>query len=371
VLNQKGDGGAAYVVLTDLQLEDSLVIDCDARGSGFGTGWAGGVMGILHSDLGIIGTTFARNSAGRFGGAMVVQGANIGMSDSQFFANVLDSEVYGGAMFSATDDGRGISATGTVSNCLFADHEGVTIFDDDRNDPQLPINDIQYFNNDFWVDPAGGPVYRSALSGQKNAAALNALVIDRLPGLPDTDKGSGNVDLNHEPEVAELRAAPIDASAPLAGGGATAPLAWAGGGANVYLDGSAVAQTGVIDAAAGGHSLVVGSASDAQVIGSRPQPGLVFDAGSVHIPIGGSTTLDWQVLNGTFESGFIDRGVGPATSPVGSIQVSPDATTTYRFVGVTREGAVSGEVTVFVGETLIFADDFESGSTAAWSATNS
>jgi hypothetical protein len=371
VFNQKGDGGAAYVVLTDFQLEDSLVVDCDARGSGFGTGWAGGVMGILHSDVGITGTTLARNSAGLFGGAMVIQGANIEMSDTQFFANVLDSETYGGAMFSATDDGRGISATGTVSNCLFADHAGITIFDDDRNNLQLPINDIRYHNNDFWVDPTGGPVYRSALSGQKNAAGLNALVIDRLPGLPDTDKGSGNVDLSDEPEIAELLAAPTDASQPLAGGGLTAPLGWAGSGGNVYLDGSVVAPTGVIDAGPGGHTLVVGSASDPQAVGTRPQPELVFDAGAVHIPIGGSTTLDWQVLNGTFEAGLIDQGVGPAAAAVGSVQVSPGSTTTYRFVGVTRQGSVSAEVTVFVGETLIFADDFESGSTVAWSATNS
>jgi len=370
VLSQKGDGGAAYVVLTDFQLENSLVLDCDARGSGFGTGWAGGVMGILHSDLGIVGSTFARNSAGLFGGAMVVQGANIEMSGSSFFANVLDSETYGGAMFSATDDGRGIPATGTVSGCLFADHEGITIFDDDRNNSQLPINDIRYNNNDFWVDPAGGPVYRNALSGPQTASQLNTLIIDRDPPLPDTDKGSGNVDLTSEPEVAELMAAPVDAWEPLTTRGIpTAPLGWAGTGGTAYLDGTPVAQSGVVDVAPGGHSLVVEGASDSEVVGTRPQPVLVFGADPVYIPVGGSSTLNWQVLNGTFEGGFIDRRVGSVAASVGAIQVSPGATTTFRFVGVTRQGAVSGEVTVYVGEATVFADDFESASTNAWSAT--
>jgi hypothetical protein len=370
VLGQKGDGGAAYVVLTDLALEDSLVIDCDARGSGFGSGWAGGLLGILHSDLGVTRTTFARNSAGRFGGAMVVQGANIDMSDSVFFANVLDTATYGGAMFSATDDGRGISATGTVSNCLFADHDGITIFDDDRNDIQLPINDIRYINNDFSVDPAGGPVYQSALGGTKNASQLNTLVIDRVPGLPDTDKGSGNTDLADPPEVAKLLAAPVDASKPLPVEAIpTAPLAWAGTGGTVYLDGSQVAPTGITDTLAGSHSLVVAGASDAEVVGTRPQPELLFSADSIHIPVGGSTTLNWQVVVGSFEGGVIDRGVATVVSAVGSVQVTPVETTTYRFAGVTREGAVFGEATVFVGESTIFVDDFESGTTSAWSST--
>jgi len=370
VFGQKGDGGAAYLVLTDLTLEDSLVLDCDARGSGTGTGWAGGLLGILHSDLGITRTTFARNTAGLFGGAMVVQGANIDMSDSAFFANVLDTSQYGGAMFSATDDGRDISATGTVADCLFADHDGITIFDDDRNDLQLPINDIRYQNNEFWVDPSGGPVYRSALSGPKSASELNSLVIDRQPGLPDTDKGFGNTDLSDGPEVAELLAAPADASEPLpAEGIPTAPLAWAGTGGTVYLDGSPVAPTGVTDVLAGGHTLVVAGASDAEVVGTRPQPELVFGASAIHIPVGGSTTLNWQVVTGSFEGGVIDRGVGSVTATVGSVQVTPAVTTTYRFAGVTREGAINGEVTVFVGETTIFADGFESGNTNAWSTT--
>ncbi len=310
------------------------------------------------------------SDAKRFGGAMVVQGANVEMSNSAFFGNVLDQEIYGGGMFSATDDGRGISATGTVSNCLFADHAGITIFDDDRNDIQLPVNDIRYNDNEFWVQPGGEPVYRNALGGPKNASELNTLFIDRIPGLPDTDKGSGNTDLVDPPEVARLLAAPVDASEPLPVEGIpTAPLGWAGTGGNVYLDGSPVAPTGITDVPSGGHSLVVAGASNSEVVGTRPQPGLSFQAGAIHIPVGGSTTLDWQVVVGTFEGGVIDQGVGPVGSSVGSAQVPPADTTTYRFAGVTREGAIFGELTVFVGESTIFADDLESGNTGAWSIT--
>jgi hypothetical protein len=369
VFNQKGDGGAAYLALTDLLLEDSLVIECDARGSGSGTGWAGGLIGILHSDLVVTRSTFANNTAGLFGGAMVVQGANITMTDSSFFGNVLDSQTYGGAMFSATDDVRGISVTGTVSSCLFADHAGITIFDDDRNVVGLPVNDLRYTGNDFWAQSQGAAVYQNALTGTANAAQLNSVFVDRLPGLPDTDKGSGNTDLPEEPDAAELLAAPVDAFAPLAGGGPLAPLAWATTGSNAFLDGSPVAATGTTDAAAGGHSLVAGDASDSAVVGTRPTPQLVFDVTPEVVQPGGTATLEWQIVSGTFVGGFIDRGIGFVASPVGSFEVTPVDTTTYRFAGVTREGAVAAEATVVVSTLppdFIFADDFESGDTGAW-----
>lgn len=49
--------------------------------------------------------------------------------------------------------------------------------------------------------------------------------------------------------------------------------------------------------------------------------------------------------------------------------VSPSATTTYRLVVMTKEGAAVREVTVYVDEPGIFSDGFSSGSTAAWSVT--
>ncbi len=364
--NQKGDGGAVYVAVTHLTLEDSLVIDSDARGHGSGGGWAGGVMGILHSNMEITRTTLARNSGGQFGGALVVQGANLEMSESSFFSNVLDSQTYGAAMFSATDDVRGISATGTVADCLFVDHVGITIFDDDRNNISLPINDLHYNNNDFWTQSAAAPIYQNALSGTANAAQLNNLVINRTGGVPDTDKGFGNTDLGSAPKAAELVAAPPD-------GSPTAPLGWAATGAEAFLDGSPVSPTGTTDAAPGSHSLVAGTASDTEVVGARPQPQVLFQATPVNIQPGGTATLAWQVLSGTFEGGAIDRGVGAVTTSVGSIDVSPVDTTTYRFAGVTREGAVQADVTVSVGVTLppeIFSDGFEDQTTDAWSAVS-
>jgi predicted outer membrane repeat protein len=365
VFNQKGDGGAIYVTVTHLTLEDSLVIDSDARGHASGGGWAGGVMGIVHSDMDIVRTTLARNTAGQFGGALVVQGANLDMTDSAFFANQLDSLTYGGAMFSATDDGRGISATGTVADCLFADHAGITIFDDDRNTVGLPINDLHYNNNDFWAQSSGAPVYQSALSGAVNAAGLNSLVINRVAGLPDTDKGFGNTDLGSAPRAAELVAAPLDAGP---AGSPTAPLGWAATGASAFLDGSPVSPTGTTDGAPGSHSLVVGSASDSEVVGTRPQPTVVFTATPLNVQPGGTTTLAWQVLDGTFEGGAIDRGVGALAAAVGSVEVTPVDSATYRLVAVTREGAVEAEVDVTVGGNLIFADGFEDQTTNAWSA---
>lgn len=361
--NQKGDGGGAYVSLTDMVIEDSLVIDSDARGHASGGGWAGGVMGIVHSNLVIARTTIARNSAGQFGGALVVQGANLEMSESSFFANVLTSQTYGAAMFSATDDFRGIDVTGVVSDCLFADHVGITVFDDDRNDPSLPINDLRYHNNDFWAQSAGDTIYIDVVAGSANAAQLNNMVVNRTGSVPDTDKGFGNTDLASAPKAAELIAAPRD-------GNPTTPLGWAATGAAAYLDGFPVAPTGTTHALPGSHALVVGSASDTEVIGTKIQPQLLFQANPPAIQGGQTALLEWQVVAGTFEGGAIDQGVGAVGAAIGSIQVSPVATTTYRFVGMTREGGLLREVTIWVGDlpTQIFADDFESQTTDAWSA---
>jgi hypothetical protein len=114
---------------------------------------------------------------------------------------------------------------------------------------------------------------------------------------------------------------------------------------------------------------VVGGASDAEVIGTRPVPQLTFYASPSTVQIGGSATLNWQIVGSTFEDGVIDQGVGPVASSVGSVQVSPDCTTVYHFAGVTRDGAVSGEVTVTVGDFAIFTDGFENGSVGAWSSS--
>ena len=74
-------------------------------------------------------------------------------------------------------------------------------------------------------------------------------------------------------------------------------------------------------------------------------------------------------LAGTFVGMTIDEGMAVASSASGSVVVSPSATTTYRLVVVTKEGAAVREATVYVDDPVIFADGFNSGSTAAWSVT--
>ena len=92
-------------------------------------------MGILHSNMEITRTTIARNSAGQFGGALVVQGANLEMSESSFFSNVLDSQTYGSAMFSATDDVRGMGRVGTVATPCTPTTRACSIFDNTAQRP--------------------------------------------------------------------------------------------------------------------------------------------------------------------------------------------------------------------------------------------
>jgi len=149
-------------------------------------------------------------------------------------------------------------------------------------------------------------------------------------------------------------------------------LAYAWSGASATLDGGPVSgNSGLVGSGAGTHTLDVGAQSFTADIVAAPAPNAAFTASPANLPEGGgTTTLTWNLTAGTFLDMALDQRLSPSVATAsGSVQVSPTVTTTYRLLMVTEQGGVVKEVTVGVGNTLIFTDGFESGNTAQWSNT--
>jgi predicted outer membrane repeat protein len=289
-----GVGGALAVDLADLTLEDSLVLRSDAIGSGTDNSSGGGAAVLSHSRATIARTTFAENSAGAYGGALFVQGAEIAVSDAVFARNELSPGVAescwpsstGAAIFAAPfEAGGGRSArdvTGTVASSIFTGNVGLAIFDDDRS--QGPINDVRYDDNVFHSSSFGGAVYTSVIPNSVPpfsvcvpASALTPLVLQRQNG-SSTDKSSvDNADSGQPLVTAALRAAPsrppgalapADGAQPL-----TAPVWWAWSGAAAALNAAPLGdEIGSQDLAPGLHELVV-DGGEAAALASVPEPG--------------------------------------------------------------------------------------------------
>ena len=92
-----------------------------------------------------------------------------------------------------------------------------------------------------------------------------------------------------------------------------------------------------------------------------------FTASPLSISAGDSVTLSWNVSNATTVS--IDRGVG-TVSPIGSAQVAPDETTTYKLTATGGSATVNAGVTVAVQQSMrrvILTADSELSGFVRWS----
>ena len=79
-----GFGGGIFGDLAEVQLEDSMVLDSDARGNGSG----GGAIGVRRdSYLRLVRTSFARNTAAISGGTLFVSDSQQELVDSKFFGS--------------------------------------------------------------------------------------------------------------------------------------------------------------------------------------------------------------------------------------------------------------------------------------------
>lgn len=378
-----GTGGAIGVATTDLTLTNSLVIDSDGDGDFSDSG----AMRITYGSYAkIYNSTFAHNTAGFYGGALLVQGSEIDIDGCQFFENEISPGVSeaenssrGAAIFTLShldfpQAGSYIRVTGTVANSTFSNNVGLPIFDQDETTE--PINAVVYNNNSFYNTTFGDKVYRDNVAGSAwNAAGLNALVVSRGMGVPTTDKSplGGNTNLGSAPLLGALLGVPpaiVNAVASGDAGSATESyLAWARSGAAATLDGSPVAGTGWQSDGVGVHTLAVGAQDFMATISQGPTPSLSFTADPTAISGGESSQISWSTLAGTFYEMAIDQGVGWATAAMGSAMVTPPATTTYTGFLTCEEGGASVPADVLVDEDVIFSDGFESGDVTRWSGS--
>jgi hypothetical protein len=261
-----GMGGALNVSLATLLLEDSMVLDSDARGDGAG---GGGVAIQGESIAAVSRTTFARNTADRWGGALFLNGVMVQVNESRFFANDVrpgisealgDSRgaaIYSIPLLSQQRPERARNVGGMVINSVFSENAGLPLWD--AEPASGPINELRYDNNQFYETAFGDRVYvnAAATSNGASVSTLNSLVVYR-GGRGTTDKSaSPNAGLFAPPGIGTLRAAPsaVGTGAPPMSGSF---LGFAWSGRSATLDGQALTtRSGLRASGAGTHSLVV------------------------------------------------------------------------------------------------------------------
>ncbi len=376
-------GGGFDLYLTDVTMTDVAVILSDALGA-TATGGAGRITSDSVATLD--GLTIAGNSAVFIGGGLYVEGTAMQLTDSWFFRNEISPGVAesegssaGAAIFTNPDPnllggGLGIDMTGTVSGTLFSEDIGIPVYDGDRNTP--PINDLRYDGNTFYNNTFGDHVYSDSLNCCMNTAALNSVVITRSGAASTAKSQVDNIALGSAPAAGTLFALPPALLEAVAAGDGDpesesfAAFAWSGGAAT--LDGGSVGgNAALISVGTGIHTLSIGGGAllrtDDVADGASPRAGLLATPES--IGGGGNATLQWSTPSGTALAAGLDQKVGVELASSGSTVVTPPATTTYHLLVVTEEGGDDAEETVFVDEasdSLIFADDFESGGPCRW-----
>lgn len=272
-----GNGGGALAGdLLDLDVEDSMVLDSDARGTG---ARAGGFLLSQDSTARIVRTTFAHDSAEKWGGALFLSGSTLQVDSCHFYADdvvpgvsegIGDSR--GGALYSTprADPARPSNVGGVVANSVFADSPGVPVWD---ADPQTgPINELRYDGNRFEPTPFGDLVYVNTLAspGGASVAGLNALTVSR-GGRGTTRKSTVPNALVFTLSDGALVAVPAPDSV---GAGATAPTAsvlayaWAGGRAAIGPQ-ELAQKAGLLEIPAGSYTLQV----DGSSVASTKVPG--------------------------------------------------------------------------------------------------
>jgi hypothetical protein len=262
VADGNGSGGAIAGNLIDLDLEDSMVLDSNATGTG---SQGGGVSLLQESTARIVRTTFARNSAEFWGGALLNIGSNVDVTNCRFYRNRVgfgfsSPEVAShGASILATpadDSGRQRDATGVVSGSTFSGDEGMNIWDVVNSFG--PQNLVRYDGNRFNPVAFGDLVYVDSLHmpAGANVSQLNSLMFSR-GGI-----ASPNVRIFNPHEGALV----VVPSPNAVGAGAPSPsnallaFAWTGGSASIGGV-SGLQPTGLLEVGPGSYTLNVDGVS--------------------------------------------------------------------------------------------------------------
>jgi len=340
-----GMGGAIFVDLVDLSIENSLVIDSEAIGTNYGSG--GGIAIINNSLANVENTTIANNTSTSYGGGIFVHGSTVNINNSTLFQNEISPGIaedeyisYGAAIFSSSDPPHDLPADGYISNNWLVKNTGLSIFDDDRSNG--PINDVVYNNNSFFESTFGVDVYRDALIAPQSVSGLNSLIVTRSGGNPSTDKSLiDNQEMPSDPVITKIMAAPSIILPTTAAGDpdqtTTAYIAYAWNGTGATLNGVPLSdQTGMqATGESGEYTLSVdGYNTSAQVsMGATPTVLVKITPGDP------DSTLNWDVTGGTFLDAAMDQGMSIPSTPNGSVQI-PNGDKTYWFYAITEEGGV-------------------------------
>jgi hypothetical protein len=363
-----GRGGAVFVDLVAFTLSGSVVVNSDALpGSTTGAYTAGGGLELIDQTSATVSdSTLARNTAGCYGGGILVQGATLVVDGSRLTRNGVTGTSACGAglgatMFSGPIPGSGaipdLSVTGEVKNSVISESTGsaIVIFDDDRTNSAGQINTVVYNNNQIRGASSGATIYQDSIAGAFTVAGLNALVVTRVSG-GNTDKSpaSNNTEPASNPVVGQIVAVPPDrltTASPSEAAPTTSYLGYGWGGAtNATLNGATRSGNAGLEAATsvGLQTLTVSSSTFTDTLSTAATPQAVLTANPATVPSGGSSQLSWATPGGTLIEANIDQGVGYATVSSGSAIVTPWGTTTYRYFAITEEGGATASATVSV-----------------------
>jgi hypothetical protein len=247
-----GFGGALSGLLVDLDLEDSMIVDSDARGPGAG----GGALALRQdSNARIVRSTFARDTAVKWGGALFLSGSTLQMDGCRFYADdvvpgVLEAlgDSRGGALYSIprVDPAHPTNVGGVVSNSSFADSPGIPVWD---VDPQSgPVNQMRYDGNRFEPTPFGSVYVSTRLApGGASVGTLNALK-SAVPNSQVLSLSEGAL-----VEVPSPNGVGAEAPAP---GASILAYAWTGGWATIGPQ-ELTQKAGLLEGPAGAYTLTV------------------------------------------------------------------------------------------------------------------
>jgi len=339
-----GVGGALLVAVAHLTLENSLVINSDALGNSA----SGGGIGILFNSLADIkDTTLANNTSGLFGGGVFVQGSAITINDSNFVGNEVspgvaegESASFGAGLFTSPDEVRQLKVSGTVQNSVFSDNKGMPIFDDDRTNG--PINDVHYNANYFFATTFGDKVYKDSLSASQDVPGLNSVMIVRANGISTKKSESLNSQYSSRPILGTIQAVPSLILPSGAAGEANMPttsyLGYAWSGSSAILDGSSLSSSSGVKptSTVGEHTLAINGKTYKTNLIQAQIPSAALSVSTN----GTTTTINWDLITGTFLDAALDQGVVIPTTPSGSVQVQSSIETQYHFYAITKEGGV-------------------------------
>jgi len=407
VIGNNGIGGGLYGDLIDLSWTDSMVVDSYASGTdpedpASPSKGIGGVAALVReSRLDLTDSIFGGNWADHVGGVLYLIGSDIAsFSNNTFVANAVSpgfneslNQSRGAVLYTAPNRSTGIDATGSVTNSVFSDNEGLVIFESDApaSDPCGCANRVTFDGNRFFDTTFGDDVYRNSVDFDgRSAEELNVLVVDRGQG--DTTKKSPletNIGEVAPITVAEIRLAPgeiIDEHATGGEPGQTeSMLSWVWNGGCAMLDGfeldPGTESSGFASVAAGLHELSVWSGGgcsglpDLQAEGfvlSGPTPLAVFSAVPNVISTGESSVVSWHLISGDFITGVISHGLmDEVTAASGAVQALPANTVNYNLTLVTKQGGVVRSSHVWVDEEppSLFNDGFETADFSMWSSS--